>query len=123
MKLQTKIVGLFSMTALALSLSACGSAGVNHAAAACDSYDSVVEATNGSDIDAITSANAVLVATLAVWQTEGGESDELYGKLTGYAGALEGFLLTGAGEEAQVYTEYVDAETGNIDALCSAARG
>ncbi len=123
MKLHVKFAGLLSISALALSLSGCGPAGVDHAAAACDSYDSVVVAVNGSDADAVVSANAALAATLAVWQTEGGDSEELYGKLAGYAGALEGFILSGAGEEAQTYLDYVDAETNNIDALCSAARG
>ena len=121
--MRTKIRTIVSISALALSLTACGPAAVDHASGACDAYDSVFEATNGSDLDAIITANAVLIATLSVWQTDGGESDELYGKLGGYARALQGFLMTASPEDARVYTGYQDAEGGNIDALCSAARG
>ncbi len=123
MKKIYKFAGLVSISALTLSLAACGATEVNHAAAACDSYDSVVEATNGTDIDAIVASNAALAATLTVWQTEGGEPADLYDTLSGYAESLEGFLLTNGGEEAQVYTEYVASETANIESMCSEARG
>lgn len=123
MKSLTKVVASSAMIMATLSLSACGPAPVNHAAAACDAYDEVVTAENGTDINAITTANAGLAATLAVWQGEGGKPADLYEKLSGYAGALEGFMLDGSPESAKAYIDYKDAESSNIESLCTAARG
>lgn len=118
-----KVAIAFAIALGTLSLAGCASEANNYAADSCDVYEEVVAAENGTDLDAINSANARFAATLAVWQSEGGEASELYDKLTGYAGALEGFLLTGTPETAQTYTEYKDAESGNIDSLCAEARG
>jgi hypothetical protein len=122
MSSNNKIAAVVALALGTLSLTACASP-ANYAADSCNAYDEVVTATNGSDIDAITTANATFAATLAVWQGEGGESSELYGKLTGYAGALEGFILTGSPETAKTYTDYKDAESATIEALCTDAKG
>lgn len=124
MATKTKIAAALALALGTLSLTACGgTAAVDHAAASCDAYDEVVTAVNGSDVDALTKAHAAFAATLAVWQSEGGEPADLYSELSGYAGALEGFILEGTPETAKTYTDYKDAESGTIDSLCAAARG
>lgn len=123
MKFLSKIGTIVPISALALSLMGCSAPAFDHATAACNAYDSVVDATKGSDIDAIVSAHAALVATLSVWQTEGGEPLELSSKISGYSAALGGFIATVSPEDAKRYTDYEAAEGSNIEALCSEARG
>lgn len=123
MALKNKITAALAIAAMSLSLTACGSAGVNHAAAACDKYDALVESFNGSDIDALTTNNATFVATLAVWLGEGGEPSELYEKLSGYGSAIGGFILTASPEDAKTLMDYQSAESEAISSLCTEARG
>ena len=123
MSLKNKIASAISIAMISLSLTACGAAEVNHAALACDKYDELVETFNGSDIDALTTSNATFVATLAVWLEDGGEPADLYEKLSGYASAIGGFMLTASPEDAQALMDYQSAESASIDSLCSDARG
>jgi hypothetical protein len=126
MKQTSKISFAIALALGTFSLSACGSTTVNHAAASCDAYDEVIVALHDSSAnaaEAVTTSNAGFAATLAVWQSEGGEPADLYEKLSGYAGALEGFILTNSPESAQEYLSYDEAESDNIKSLCAAARG
>lgn len=109
-----------ALTVVGISgLSAC-STPVDHKAYACESFGEMRQSWVGddSDFDQLKADVASVSGVLAVWQTDKGEEDPLYWKLSEFTGTFLAMLIDVTPETAKAYYAEEDAELENIEAQC-----
>ena len=109
-----------ALLVMAISGLAACAAPVDHKAFACESFGELRQSWvgDGSDFDQLKADVAKVSGVLAVWQTEQGEEDPLYWKLSEFTGTFLTMLIDTSPENAKAYFAEEDAELVNIETQC-----
>jgi hypothetical protein len=102
------------------SLTACSVIPVNHQAYACEKFGEMrqVWSSDGSDFDEARASVASLGGVMAVWQTEKGEEDPLYWKMSRYMQDFTSMLMDTTPESARAYFATEDEVLAEIETDC-----
>jgi hypothetical protein len=102
------------------SLTACSAAPVDHQAYACEKFGEMrqVWSSDSSDFDEARASVASLGGVMAVWQSENGEEDPLYWKISRYTQDFTSLLMDTTPESALAYFATEDEVLAEIETDC-----
>jgi hypothetical protein len=102
------------------SLTACSAAPVDHQAYACEKFGEMrqVWSSDSSDFDEARASVASLGGVMAVWQSENGEEDPLYWKISRYTQDFTSLLMDTTPESARAYFATEDEVLAEIETDC-----
>jgi hypothetical protein len=119
-KLKFVTQGLVYLVAL-VSLTACSAPPVDHESFACEKFGEMRQVWNGtdSDFDEVRASVASLGGVLAVWQTEKGEEEPLYWKISRYMKDFTSMIMDSTPESARAYFATEDEVLAEIETNCA----